>query len=253
METYLARWHGLTFQHRNQPEFELVAREIFEGAEYGFACTRSDPLILDCGSHIGLSVAWFKRRFPRARIVAFEPDPQSFRLLQANVAANGFDGVELVNAAVASRRGTARFYGEFDAPDPMASAHSLSQAWGTQRSDRWILVETVPLADYLTEPVDYLKLDIEGMETEVLHSIESRLQLVRAIGLEFHGTGPRAADDEAGVLSLLERSGFRASVARKTRAIFPPEIEGWVARVQPWVSVIRATREATPAVTPGPG
>jgi FkbM family methyltransferase len=242
VETYTAQWAGLTFRHRNEPEFELVAREIFEGGEYGFACDRSDPVILDCGSHIGLSVAWFKRCFPRARIVAFEPDPESFRLLQANVAANGFDGVELRNVAVSSRRGSARFYGQFDVAEPMASAHSLREEWGTQRSDRWIEVDTVPLADYITGPVDYLKLDIEGMETEVLPSIESRLHLVRAIGLEFHGTGPGAEEDEARLVGMLERSGFRTSVARKTRAIFPPEIDAWVERVQPCVSVIKATR-----------
>jgi FkbM family methyltransferase len=242
VQTYTAQWAGLTFQHRNQPEFELVAREIFEGGEYGFACHRSDPVILDCGSHIGLSVAWFKQRFPRARIVAFEPDPESFRLLQANVAANGFEGVELLNVAVSFRQGTARFYGQFDVAEPMASAHSLRKDWGTQRSDRWIEVQTVRLADYISGPVDYLKLDIEGMENEVLPSIESRLHLVGAMGLEFHGTGPDAEADEARVLAVLERSGFRTSVARKTRAIFPPEIDAWVERVHPRIAVIKATR-----------
>ena len=242
MQLYTAQFDGLTFRHRNEPEFELVAREIFEGGEYGFACDRRDPFILDCGSHIGLSVAWFKRRYPAARIVAFEPDPESFHLLRANVAANAFEGVELLNLAVSSRRGKARFYGEFDVADPMASAHSLREDWGTQRSDRWILVDTVPLADYITGPVDYLKLDIEGMEAEVLESIEPTLHLVRAIGLEFHGTGPRAGEDEARVLALLERSGFQVSIVRKTRAIFPPEIDAWVRRVQPCVSVIKATR-----------
>jgi FkbM family methyltransferase len=240
--TYTARWDGLTFHHRNVAEFELVAREIYEGGEYGFVCARSDPVILDCGSHIGLSVAWFKRRYPRARIVAFEPDPQSFRLLQANVAGNGIEGVELLNLAVSSRRGTARFYGEFDVADPMSSAHSLRQDWGTQRSDGWIVVDTVPLGDYIAGPVDYLKLDIEGMEAEVLQSIEPRLPLVGAIGLEFHGTGPEASADEERVLRLLERSGFRTSITRKTRTIFPPEIDDWVRRVQPRVSVIKATR-----------
>ena len=90
---------GLTFQYRNAPEFDLLAHEIFEGGEYEFPCNTDAPIILDCGSHIGLSVAWFKRRFPKARITAFEPDPQNFELLQANVAANGFEGVELLNLA----------------------------------------------------------------------------------------------------------------------------------------------------------
>ena len=130
---------GLTFQYRNTSEFHLLAHEIFEGGEYDFPCDTDAPVILDCGSHIGLSIAWFKRRFPKARITAFEPDPQNFELLQANVAANGFEGVELLNVALSSERGTARFYGQFKAESPMASSHSLSEDWGTQRTKSWFL------------------------------------------------------------------------------------------------------------------
>lgn len=232
----------MTFHYRNQSEFELLAREIFEGGEYSFACDQSDPTILDCGSHIGLSVAWFKRCWPKARIIAFEPDPQNFRLLETNVALNGFEGVELLNVAVSTRRGTARLFGDFRAPAPMASAHSLRRDWGTQRADQWVLVDTVPLADYIIGPIDYLKLDIEGMETEVMKAIEPQLHLVRAIGLEFHGMGARARDDEGELLRLLRDGGFQLSISRKSRAIFPPEIDAWVRRVQPYVSVIKATR-----------
>jgi FkbM family methyltransferase len=244
VQTHTAQRDGLTFHYRNESEFELLAQEIEEG-EYWFACDRSDPTILDCGSHIGLSVAWFKRCWPKARIVAFEPDPQNFRLLQTNVALNGFEGVELLNVAVSTGRGTARLFGDFRAAAPMASAHSLRQEWGTQRSDQWVLVDTVPLADYITGPVDFLKLDIEGMETEVMQSIEPQLHHIRAVGLEFHGTGPRAPDDEEELIRLLHEAGFQVSITRKSRSIFPPEIDAWVERVQPYVSVIKATRAWT--------
>jgi FkbM family methyltransferase len=241
VQTHAARWDGFTFHFRNQDEFELLSREILEG-EYWFACDRSDPTILDCGSHIGLSVAWFKRRFPKARIIAFEPDPENYRLLQTNVAINGLEGVELLNLAVSSKRGTARFFGEFGAATPMASAHSMRQEWGTQRSEEWILVNTVPLAHYITGPIDYLKLDIEGMETEVMKSIEQHLHHVRALGLEFHGTGGQALADEETLVRLLRESGFQVSITRKARSIFPSDIDAWVKRVQPYVSMIKATR-----------
>ncbi|HEU4647924.1 MAG TPA: FkbM family methyltransferase [Gemmatimonadales bacterium] len=244
MRTQTARWAEFTFHHRNELEFELLAREIFDGGEYPFPSDKTDPAILDCGSHIGLSVAWFKRCFPKARIVAFEPDPESFRLLETNVAINGFEGVELLNLAVSSRRATARFFGEFGVAAPMASAHSLRRDWGTQRSEQSILVDTVPLADYITGPIDYLKLDIEGMETEVIKSIEPHLHLVRAIGLEFHGTGGAACGEEGDLVRLLRESGFQVSVVRKAGSIFPRNIDAWVQRVQPHLSLIQATRGA---------
>lgn len=242
LRTHTTQWDGFTFYHRNEDEFELLVQEIFEGGEYWFACDKSDPTILDCGSHIGLSIAWFKRRFPQARIIAFEPDPQNFQLLQANVAINGFEGVELLNLAVSSRKGTARLFGDFGVAAPVASAHSLRQEWGTQRSEQWILVNTVPLADYITGPIDYLKLDIEGLETEVLNSIEQHLHLVRAIGLEFHGTGAQAGADEEDVVGLLRKNGFQVSVTPKSRSIFPSDINAWVKRVQPYLSMIMAIR-----------
>ena len=247
--TRTTRLDGLTFQYRNAEEFDLLAHEIFEGGEYDFSCDTDAPTILDCGSHIGLSVAWFKQRFPKARITAFEPDPQNFELLQANVAANGFEGVELLNVALAPERGTARFYGQFKADEPMSSSHSLKEDWGTQRTKSWILVQTVPLADYITGPVDYLKLDIEGMELEVLRSIASRLPLVKALGLEFHGTGGAAEGDEEEILRLLREGGFQVEISRKPRDIFPSEIDGWVSRVQPYMSVIKASRSARPAAS----
>ena len=251
MQIHTAEWDGLTFQYRNQPEFDLLVHEIFEGGEYDFPCDTDAPVILDCGSHIGLSVAWFKRRFPQARITAFEPDPQNFELLRANVAANGLEGVELLNVALAAERGTARFYGQFKAESPMASSHSLKEDWGTQRTKSWVVVQTVPLAEYFTGAVDYLKLDIEGMEMEVLRSIAPRLHLVKALGLEFHGTGSTAESDEEEILRLLRESGFEVTISRKGREIFPSDIDGWVTRVQPYMSVIKATRSARPAASAG--
>ena len=242
MLTHTAQWEGFTFHYRNEAEFELLSREIFDGGEYWFASDKSDPTILDCGSHIGLSVAWFKRRFPKARIIAFEPDPENFRLLQTNVAINGFEGVELLNLAVSSQRGTARLFGDFGVAAPMASAHSLREEWGTQRSEQSILVNTVALADYITAPIDYLKLDIEGMETEVMKSINQQLHFIRAVGLEFHGTGGQACADEEDLIRLLRESGFHVSITHKSRSIFPSDIDAWVKRVQPYISMIKAAR-----------
>ena len=44
------------------------------------------PLIIDCGSNIGASVAWFSARYPQAHIVAVEPAPDNFDLLRQNCA-----------------------------------------------------------------------------------------------------------------------------------------------------------------------
>ena len=50
-------------------------REIFVGGIYMFECNTDRPIIVDCGSDIGMSILFFKRLYPKARIIGFEPDP----------------------------------------------------------------------------------------------------------------------------------------------------------------------------------
>jgi hypothetical protein len=78
--------------------------------------------------------------------------------------------------------------------------------------DRQILVGTTALADYISGPIDYLKIDIEGSEREVLPSIRDRLHLVRDAAIEFHGSGRQARQEEDGLVELLQDSGFSVSV-----------------------------------------
>ena len=61
-------------------------REIFIGRGYDFACSHDSPLILDCGGNIGLSVVWFKQRYPKSRVMVFEADPSIAEVLKSNMA-----------------------------------------------------------------------------------------------------------------------------------------------------------------------
>ena len=45
-------------------------REIFLDHGNEVAGLGDAPVILDCGGNIGMSVIWFKQRYPRARIIA---------------------------------------------------------------------------------------------------------------------------------------------------------------------------------------
>ncbi len=48
-------------------------REIFVELQYYFRARRPDPVIVDGGSNIGMSVLFFKALYPDARVLAFEP------------------------------------------------------------------------------------------------------------------------------------------------------------------------------------
>src|SRR5882672_4300265 len=84
---------------------DYLFREVFLSGEYFFKTSEARPVIIDCGSNIGMSVLYFKYLFPDSRIMAFEPNPNTFRLLQKNMAANKVRDVRLHDIAVSDREG----------------------------------------------------------------------------------------------------------------------------------------------------
>ena len=65
-------------------QLKVLNWEIFRKGAYLFHTDKKQPLILDCGSNIGMSILFFKMLYPGARIIGFEPDPDTFEILRAD-------------------------------------------------------------------------------------------------------------------------------------------------------------------------
>lgn len=180
------------------PNFYVQYKDEFVRRIYHFEAVRPDPRIIDGGGNMGMSVLAFKRAYPAARITCFEPDPAIFALLRENLSRNGLDDVRLVNAGLSGAAGEVSF-----APDGTAGGQVTTAGEG-------IRVRMERLSDWLDEPVDFLKLNIEGEELPVLQEVTARgrLRQVRELVLEYHGwaSGPQRLGE---ILNLLDREGFR--------------------------------------------
>lgn len=214
------------FHYANRDEFGRIYHEVFIDDGYRFDSGTTAPRILDCGSHIGLSVLYFKLLYPHARITAFEPNPDVFPILQENVAENGLTDVELVHAAVTDQAGPVPFIVNRDGARNWTWGGSVVQhTWHDPTRNRIEQVPAVRLAPYLDEPVDLLKLDIEGLETAVLADAGAALTRVNQIILEFHGStaNPRNNLDE--LLAILNKHGFTFRIDQASVTVTPDEIE----------------------------
>lgn len=191
---------GYTVRILDGASFYMQYKDEFVNRIYHFDCGRKDPLIIDGGSNIGMSILYFKRAYPGCRVIGFEPDPAVFRVLEENVRRNGLTGVTLRNSGLGGRAGRASF-----TPDG-SDGGKFGGAGAAEMS-----VETV--SAYLAEPVDLLKLNIEGEELSVLEEAErsGRLGNAERIILEYHGwaKGPQRLGE---LLGLLERNGYRYMV-----------------------------------------
>lgn len=183
--------------------FEVLFKDIFRKGIYHFECERPDPRVLDCGSNIGVSVLYFKHVYPGARVTAFEPDPAVLPFLRENLGKNGLDDVEVVPAAVAGFAGQEVLHSD----EGYASALSRYDQGGHVRCVDRTEVPCVRLREYLSEPVDFLKLNVEGAEADVLADCADRLRTVSQMVLEYHHLpGLRRSLHE--ILGLLHEQGF---------------------------------------------
>ena len=82
------RIDGVTFTYQHRHSLFHTYEEIFVREIYRFDAATPSPLIIDCGANIGLSILYFKKIFPAAQVIGFEPDPHNFNLLQKNLLQN---------------------------------------------------------------------------------------------------------------------------------------------------------------------
>ena len=190
------RCFGYTVRITDGPNFYMQYKDEFLRRIYHFDCARPDPLIIDGGSNMGLSILYFKRVYPAAQVIGFEPDPAIYRLLDENIKTNKLDRVKIVNAALGATSGKMGF-------KPDHTAGGQLSALG----DMHVPVER--LSAYLKDPVDFLKLNIEGEELHVLREAADSglLKHVSQLVIEYHGW-PSGPQNLGIILELLEHEGF---------------------------------------------
>lgn len=174
-------------------------REIFEEEIYKFTSKRPDPLIIDCGSNIGLSIIYFNSLYPQSKIIGFEPDPEIFRFLEQNLEEFSIPNIELHQKAVWTCETELLFVQD----------GSLGGKIVKNRNKKNIIeIQSMRLRDLLTQPIDFLKIDIEGAEYDVLEDCKDKLELVDHIFIEYHGLANETQKLHK-ILEMINATGFR--------------------------------------------
>jgi FkbM family methyltransferase len=175
--------------------------DVFVRKSLDFSIEGQAPRILDCGANVGLASLFFKKRYPRARITAFEADPAIADVLQRNLERNGCGDVEVARAAVWVEDGEVDFRCEG------ADSGTIDALAGDLRGQTRA-VRSVRLRRLLdVEEVDVVKLDIEGGEETVLRDCVEAIQGVRVLLLDLHEFDPTHRRISS-VLDVLDEAGF---------------------------------------------
>jgi FkbM family methyltransferase len=197
-------WHRLTY-HRN--------------AELNFlrSCVRPGAHVVDVGANVGLIGHALARAVgPAGRVSAFEPDPLLFEALETSARTNGLRQLQPHCVAVGSRAGSARLRrGTFNSGDtrvvPGEGAH------GTDA----LTVPVTSLDEFLDgTAVDFVKIDVQGSEVDVLRGMQRTLAtnptLQLYVELWPHGLSRAGTSAEALIGSLVEH-GFEYRLRPRER------------------------------------
>jgi FkbM family methyltransferase len=151
--------------------------DVFGEGEYDVELPATPRAIIDLGAHVGMSVLFFRERYPAARILAVEPNPANFAKLERNV--GGLPDVELRPVAVGGEPGT---------------------AWLDVGQESWrsMLVRNPAGAEAIRVPVStldelvadfgcnrsetLLKVDVEGAEWDVLSRATDLTSFLAVLG-----------------------------------------------------------------------
>ncbi|WP_194776124.1 FkbM family methyltransferase [Pararhodonellum marinum] len=168
------------FQFHHAASFVNTYKEIFQDEIYKFdPLVTSGGLILDCGANMGLSVLYFALNYPDHKILAFEPEAEIFEVLKGNVMAFDLKNVTLYKKAVWIEESELVFHSDGGMGGRIHTIYKNSPAEVTK-------VKTIELKKLLNEKVDFLKIDIEGAEYEVLKDCKNELSKVKHLFFEYH-------------------------------------------------------------------
>lgn len=186
------------FQLRPGTSDEGVIRQVFQNSDYNFgrlkrgpelnalyqrmAASDKAPLIVDAGANIGASPVYFAYSFPKARVVAIEPEQNNFELLSANT--QGLP-VECIRGALASKAGT------IDLVDPGEGSWGFRTASLGDGKPTDQKVDCVTINDIYAARADacapfLAKIDIEGGEHDLFSANTEWVAKTPLIIIELH-------------------------------------------------------------------
>jgi FkbM family methyltransferase len=201
-------------------QYWIFVNGIYEEPLYRFLRQRlKGKVFLDIGANIGNFI--FSMVDEAKVIYAFEASKANCALMRENIARHHISNVDVIHKAVTAKdRSFATLYISKD-----AQGNNSMYTAGESRSER---VETITLDTFVKQQtlkaVDYIKVDVEGAELEVLRGAEQTLKSFKPVLIvEFNSAITNVAGYDLAtlydVLIGFGYVGFSLSGRRTTRAM----------------------------------
>lgn len=165
----------------------LTAVEVFVLDIYRSSLLRDNDLVIDLGAGTGdFSILASKKVGEGGMVIAIEPDPDVYRILELNIEKNSCKNVTALNIGVGGK------------PEEKDITF-----WGKTFGIKVKRLEKILEELHIENKIDFLKMDIEGSEVDVLNASTDIIKRANVISMELHGTEAKRKTDE-----ILLSNGF---------------------------------------------
>ncbi len=158
--------------------------------------SNSGKTIVDIGANIGFYTLFFAKLVgPKGMVYAFEPEPKNFEILKKNISVNDLKNVKCYNFAVGSSNRTVNM--------------SLSDEMGHHQIDLHgdLEVKCIKLDDYIKN-ADFIKIDAEGSEEQILKGMPNLLQQNISLMIEYYYKLLKKQSNPISVIQILLKNNF---------------------------------------------
>lgn len=234
--TFLNGWE--CYYVSSKEETEYIFSEIFNEQQYweNDLVIKEGDCIFDVGANIGLFSLFVNQMNPQAKIYAFEPIEQIFKVLKNNICLYSLKNISLFNYGLSSENNpkkTFTFYPNMAGNSTTKPEHMLiAPGANTITSTNSQIVENLfedffqekqqvtcqirtlsSVIDELSIPaIDLLKIDVEGEEYEVLRGIKDKdWSKIKQIVAEVHDQDKRLEK----ITNLLISYGFKVKTRKR--------------------------------------
>lgn len=176
-----------------------------------FFAPKEGDVVVDVGAHIGrYTITSAMRVGPGGKVISIEAAPDNFEMLNRNIRLNKLTNVLPLNCAAYSRGAKIKLY----EPSADFSIYNTIMQGRTSGGDRYVEVDANTLDSILNEigiaKVDWIKIDVEGAEFEVLKGSASTLSSNQDIALLVEVHDIQDSNHYKNIAEFLYSYGFKA-------------------------------------------
>ena len=147
--------------------------------------------IVDIGANVGLFSCLMSAMFPDSKIFAFEPALSNIARMQEHLALNKIENVTLYPFALGSTNENRELFlphdeGAYSLFESNASLYTRGKGYTGKSYSVVVRNAREALLESGIETIDFLKIDCEGAELEILEAITPQLKNTKRIAIEWH-------------------------------------------------------------------